>query len=235
MGSHQKSFTLIELLVVIAIIAILASILLPALQGAKEAAHRIACLGQQRQIGMLARLYHDDNKTYLPPSLALSGGGETYYRISAPMFLNGYTLGKSGWEMPRAIPGKIFYCPRNPGNSGDYYGGYAYLGKKVNQQVYYPSRKAYIIDHPGRLDYYFQNSAPSGVIYMSGGFSTSGKEFSGTDAKRKQDYESGRHGGFVNVIFHDFHGEALASQIPARAYYINTVRAETHLLEPTVQ
>jgi prepilin-type N-terminal cleavage/methylation domain-containing protein/prepilin-type processing-associated H-X9-DG protein len=60
-------FTLIELLVVIAIIGILASLLLPTLGRAKEAARRIACVNSLRQIGFAHQMYVDDNRGYLLP------------------------------------------------------------------------------------------------------------------------------------------------------------------------
>jgi prepilin-type N-terminal cleavage/methylation domain-containing protein len=70
MKIRRNAFTLIELLVVISIIALLVSILLPALSGARDRAKRTVCMANLRQIGLGVFLYGDDNKGAVPPVLA---------------------------------------------------------------------------------------------------------------------------------------------------------------------
>ena len=70
MRRTERAFTLIELLVVIAIIGILAGLLLPALNSAREAAKDASCRSQLRQFAYATRLYSNDNDGFMPDSYA---------------------------------------------------------------------------------------------------------------------------------------------------------------------
>ena len=79
-GCRRRGFTLIELLVVIAIIAVLIALLLPAVQAAREAARRMQCTNNLKQLGLALHNYHDVHGRFSMGAVAVTMPGGYAYR-----------------------------------------------------------------------------------------------------------------------------------------------------------
>jgi prepilin-type N-terminal cleavage/methylation domain-containing protein/prepilin-type processing-associated H-X9-DG protein len=113
MKTRRGGFTLIELLVVIGIIAILAAILLPALEGARSHARRAHCLSQLKQIGIAFHAFAHDHNNLFPMAVSTNIGGSLEF-ARANIVLNHSTAYRHFQALSNdLLDARLLRCPRD--------------------------------------------------------------------------------------------------------------------------
>ncbi|MBQ9503229.1 MAG: prepilin-type N-terminal cleavage/methylation domain-containing protein [Lentisphaeria bacterium] len=207
-------FTLIELLVVIAIIAILAAMLMPALQKARMAGQKASCMNNIKGLGNVFVMYTDQNDAMFPDDWQ----SDAYQNPAFPTHDTGY-----GWSWTsllmgaKLIPkqyankGGVLNCPSVPGNSKRYsHFGISRALYLQGQNTNYQKKGAWQLDSTKKFFKSTTVKAPSRIglagdctsfqidpsAANSNGMGPSGSDFV-------------RHGGVINMVFTDGHAETI--------------------------
>ena len=188
-----REFTLIELLVVIAIIAILAGMLLPALNAARDKARAISCTSNQKQLGTYTQMYVDDNSGWLPVTHKVNfNGGES--NVEWQSLLWSYITKKPPQEMKIGLidfeEGSNLYtkpnlpcftCPAQTGVYDAAQQGYVHIGRNwladSKTSTYFwgwivklkrPSERMLYADSAGGVNYAGFNLLPNSSSFSGG-------------------------------------------------------------------
>jgi prepilin-type N-terminal cleavage/methylation domain-containing protein/prepilin-type processing-associated H-X9-DG protein len=216
---HRKAFTLIELLVVIAIIAVLASLLLPALARSKETARRINCLSNLRQMNIAAWVYVENYEGYYPIAYydGTNDGAPARFCWDLTTVAGNPASVIPGLLWQSSDPLKIQQCPSYMGGQANWlvdpYTGYnyntSYIGHGELESITAPA-KASALNFPAKIAIFGDGQYAGGANkFMRAPWANPGdRSFRG----RYAGTQGFRHAKKSNAAFCDGHAESLSKR-----------------------
>jgi prepilin-type N-terminal cleavage/methylation domain-containing protein/prepilin-type processing-associated H-X9-DG protein len=196
-GRHRPGFTLVEMLVVMSIIAILASLLMPALARAKAKANQIKCLNHMRQLFLAANLYASDHEGQYPPRRRQPNAWpqrlKPYYADLQILTCPSDRFGVTGW----------FNDPQNPNRSFIINGFNDFFLKKLTTAEYQQFQQWQLpqgmresdIPRPSETILFGEKRTGSRHVHMDFDQGRRGNDF--------EEIEHKRHGSGSNYAFGD--------------------------------
>ncbi len=232
----KKFFTLIELLVVIAIIAVLASMLLPALGKARQKAQHVTCTSNLKQIGMAVLLYIDEHDDWFPGMLQSSG---PFINDLSP-YLKARTPTGSNFIYARSPSDvHVYWCPTYNPEDARYVSGsttywYYHSCRAINfymrtthASVQNSGNELYTrlthIKKPGQKMYFVDSKGSTSFSANTYPFKTTASTSSRLDA---------RHSGMINALWADFHVEAKRNEEFSQNTYWGNSSGISYALKP---